>query len=131
MSPQRVADQFDFNFILEGMRLLEVLVIFRRGFESLGLDVLALHEQKALHAWQVTGKTGTRPFHNRDHDRKRFQRDEKSEVSLGDVIDVLVFSDRSARDDENRGAFHWSNVWSALTSLASFSRPWDATRMWY
>ncbi len=47
---QRVADQRDFNFVLQGMRFLDMRVIFARGLEMFWLDVLALHEQKASHA---------------------------------------------------------------------------------
>ena len=95
------------------------------------LDVLAFHQQEASHVRHVAGEASARAFDHGNHDRQRFQTDQKREMSFADVIDVLVLSDGPAGDDENRGAFHRSSVWSALTSLASFSRPCEATRMWY
>src|ERR1700704_284107 len=112
------------------MGFLKVFEIFRTGIVMFRLDVFALDEQKAFHVCHIVGKERRRGFDHRDHHRQDPQADQKCQMEFTHIIDVLVFPDRPAGNDENRGAFHRSNIWSASTNLASFSRPCEATRMW-
>src|ERR1017187_9098510 len=111
------------------MSFFEVFVVVAGGLEMFWLDVLAFHQQKASHVCYVIGKARARAFHDWYHDRQRFQTDQEREMKLANVVDVLVLSNGSAGDNENRGAFHRRSVWSAQTSSASFSRPCEATRI--
>src|ERR1700676_4901352 len=108
-----------------------MFVVFAGGLEMFWLDVFAFHQQETSHVRYVVGKARARAFHDGHHYGKRFQADQEREMKLANIVDVLVLSDGPARDNENRGAFHRRSVWSALTSLASFSRPCEATRIWY
>src|SRR5260221_1508496 len=111
------------------MGFLKVFEIFRPGLIVFRLDVLALDEQKALHVCHVVRKASECAFHHRDHHRQNSQPDQKREVKFSNVIDVLVLADRPAGNNENKWALHGNKIWSASTSLESFSAPCEATRM--
>ena len=60
---------------------------------------------------------------------QRAQADQKFEMKFADVVDELMFAGSAPGDDQNDRAFHCTRTRSASTSRASFSRPWEATRM--
>src|SRR5579863_5449 len=111
------------------MRLFEVLKIGLPRLESLGLDVLTFHQQKAVHAFHILRQACQCALDHRDDYRQSVEANKKFEMELADVINDLVFADCLARDDENYRATHPTTVLSASTSRISFSRPCEATRM--
>src|SRR5258706_6379512 len=127
--PERVTDQSDLYFIFKRMGFFEMLEIFRTRLVMLGLDIFALDKQKSLHICHVFRQARGRAFNDRHHDRQDPGSYQKRKMIFTNVINVFVFANRSAGNDENKGAVHRSNISSASTNLESFSRPCDATRM--
>src|SRR6266478_9179234 len=111
------------------MSFFEMREVFRPGLVMFRLDVFTLDHEKATHICHVLRQACRRAFGDRHHQRKKSRAHQESKMKLSHVIDVLVLADGPAGDDENGRAFHGSNVCSAFTSLTSFSRPCEATRM--
>ncbi len=126
---QRVAQQANFDFVFERMRLFKILKVALAGLEALRFDVFAFHQQQAVHAFHVLREASGRAGDDGHNHRQGAQLDQKFEMKFADVIDEFIFPRGPARDDENNRAIHCISVRSASTRRASFSRPCEATRM--
>ena len=111
------------------MRLFKVLKVCLPGRETLGFDVFAFHQQKAVHPFHVLREACRCARDHGDDYRQGTQADEKFEMKLADVVDEFVLPGGSAGADENNRPFHRISVCSASTNRVSFSRPCEATRM--
>src|SRR5713101_10015735 len=97
---------------------------------ALGLDVFSLHKQQPAHFFRVLGEAGAGALDHGNHNRQSAHADQKLEMEFTDIVDELVLARSAASDDQDDRTFHRSSERSASTRRASFSRPWDATRMW-
>src|SRR5690348_10628729 len=129
MAAQGITYQLNFDFVLEWVRLFEILKIDLPGREAPGFDVFAFHEQKTVHGFHVLRKAGLCAGNHGDDYRQDAQADEKLEMIFAYVVDEFVLPGCTAGTDENNRTVHCISVRSASTSRASFSRPCDATRM--
>src|SRR5256885_496991 len=97
---------------------------------ALGLDVFSLHKQQAAHFFHVLREAGAGALDDGNHNRKSAHADQELKMEFADIVDELMLATSAPSDDQDDRTFHCSNVRSASTRRASFSRPWDATRMW-
>src|SRR5690242_4867475 len=97
---------------------------------ALGLDVFSPHQQQPTHLFHVLGEAGAGAIDDGNHNRKSAHADQELEMEFTNIVDEFVLARSAASDNQDDRTFHCRSVRSASTRRASFSRPWDATRMW-
>jgi len=128
LAAKGVAHQPEFDFVFETVGVFDVLEVGLAGREPLRLDILAFHKQQAVHARRVLREACRSSWHYWNDHGQDVKVDQKFEMKFAYIVDVLAFPSGSPGTNDDNGAVHRAIVRSASTSLASFSRPCEATR---